>query len=465
MLVEPKKKGNQQKDITQIVKTLSIIANENNSIIKENGHVDNVAINKNCDTVSYRKTLSIRDNKKERSYFYIMLLMNDLISSSKIMEIEKQGKILSVLRQESIIDENKTRIYGYVQKAFNFISDISPFIADIISLLLLGSPGVGIVLAAIDAVDLIYKLATGNSFIKDIEKFLYDKILNPFVEKINNIILDTLIKFGIKENQARIIAKDLSEIITVAFFITSLKLIKCDIISDSKNLIKLFSSLVNVIEKRFDLGKDISELINMIASALLKEGEQYADKLFSDLGKEISKIFEGLLPPDMLKKLESDISTAIADVRGPITAALSDFVRSVTDTISKGISGQGLDTPALKSALATFESHMVAELRSTVHKLLSSAAADILNEGVQKDSFSISNHISFLELRPKSADNDSMQKSITLIENYINSKIEQNNKEICNEINYNETNRIISLLKKHENNNELMINKSLMDPV
>ena len=229
---------------------------------------------------------------------------------------------------------------------------------------------------------------------------------------------------------------------------------------------------VKVIENRFDLGKDISELTNMTASALLKEGEQYAGKLFSDLGKEISKSFEGLLPPDLLNKLESDISAAIADARGPMSAALSDFVNSITDTISKAISGQGLDTPALKNALAILESHMVAELRSTIHKLLSSSAADLLKEGEQyagklfsglgKDSFSISNHISFLELRPKAADNDRMQKSMTLIENYVNHKTEQKTKEIYNEIHYNETNRIISFLKKHKNNNELMINKSLM---
>ncbi|CAK8742778.1 hypothetical protein SODG_006032 [Sodalis praecaptivus] len=130
-----------------------------------------------------------------------------------------------------------------------------------------------------------------------------------------------------------------------------MKLIKSDISLDNKNLIKLFSSLVKVIENRFDLGKDISELTNMTASALLKEGEQYAGTLFSDLGKEISKSFEGLLPPDLLNKLESDISTAIADARGPMTAALSDFVNSITDTISKAISGQGLDTPALKTRL------------------------------------------------------------------------------------------------------------------
>ena len=75
-----------------------------------------------------------------------MLLMNDFISSSNIMEIWQQGTyeniILSSLREENISDDHKIRIYGYVQKAFNFISEISPLMEDITSFLLLGSPGI-----------------------------------------------------------------------------------------------------------------------------------------------------------------------------------------------------------------------------------------------------------------------------------------------------------------------------------
>ncbi|CAK8742779.1 hypothetical protein SODG_006033 [Sodalis praecaptivus] len=185
MLAEPNKKENQQKTITQIIKKLSIIANKNDSIIKENGHIDNVAINEKCDTGTDRETSVIRGNKKEKSNIYIMLLMNNLISSSNIMKIGQQETyeniILSSLREENISDDHKIRIYGYVQKAFNFISEISPLMEDITSFLLLGSPG--IVLAAIDAVDRIDKLVTGKSFINDIEKEVYDKIINPFIKK------------------------------------------------------------------------------------------------------------------------------------------------------------------------------------------------------------------------------------------------------------------------------------------